>query len=762
MGSFFESVFTALFKFTPRAFARGELILAPVLSGWLLLAGAGVAVAVVWYATRQLRFVTARDRLVIGGLRGALFLLLGLCLLRPSLVSSDALPRRNVVAVLLDDSRSMRLRDVDGDSRLATMQHAFADTSAVVRALADRFSLRTFRFGADLHPVPHVDSMQAIGTRTDLARALNGVRETLGDLPVSGIVLVSDGADNADGDLDAALLAVRARGVPIFTVGVGTAAFARDLSVERLALPASTLEGAGVSGEVTVRVTGNVGDSLTLGVEADGQVVGSERVAIPRGQSTIPVPFRVPPLPPGAHRVLVRLSPVADEVITENNSAEAMVQVRAAGEKILYLEGEPRYEFAFLRRAMRGDSAIQLVSLERTAKGKFYRAGLDDSLDLISGFPTTAEELYRYRALVLGSIEATFFTADQLRLLADFVSERGGTVVFLGGPDALAEGGYIGTAIEPLIPVSLASSSYVPGQATGLKVHLTAPGRLHPVLQLVPGQAANQQLWSKLPPVTTVNALGALRPGATMLLGATPVQGGPERPVLVHQPFGRGMTVLLGVQDTWLWKMNPNTPLEDLSFETFWRQLLRWSLDPVPPRVQVTVTPERIGPGESVTLRARVTDSLYHPVNTAQVRIQVTAPDGSTQEVPLSWDLREDGSYQAAYVGEQAGQYSLVAHVRQGTDSATWAGTTLLVDATGADMERAERRDALLERIARETGGATFDIGALGELPAELRLSKAGITRKDAQDLWDMPIILLLFCGLVAAEWGYRRYRGLA
>ena len=121
------------------------------------------------------------------------------------------------------------------------------------------------------------------------------------------------------------------------------------------------------------------------------------------------------------------------EIVTENNEFRSVLRVRSGPERILYLEGEPRPEFAFLRRAVAGDSALSLVAMLRSAKGKFLRLGVRDSMELVGGFPTRREDLFRYRALVLGSIEASFFTGDQLRMLADFVSRRGGGLVALGG-----------------------------------------------------------------------------------------------------------------------------------------------------------------------------------------------------------------------------------------------------------------------------------------------------------------------------------------
>ena len=124
-------------------------------------------------------------------------------------------------------------------------------------------------------------------------------------------------------------------------------------------------------------------------------------------------------------------------------------------EKVLYFEGEPRWEVKFVRRAVSDDENLQVVVLQRTAESKFLRLDVDDAEELAAGFPKTREELFRYRALILGSVEASFFTHDQLNLIADFVSQRGGGLLLLGGRNSFREGGYEGTPVAEALPVFL-------------------------------------------------------------------------------------------------------------------------------------------------------------------------------------------------------------------------------------------------------------------------------------------------------------------
>src|SRR5829696_5495825 len=169
LGAALESAFTFLFKYPPRLFGRGELVWAPVVPVWLIALAALGALALVVLAYRQLRGISRVDRVVLGATRALALGLVLACLLRPTEVLSSAVPQRNVLAILLDDSRSMRVADVDGTSRTKAMQSAFSDSSALVRRLSSRYAVRTFRFAAEPSPAPAKTQLDASGGRTDLA-----------------------------------------------------------------------------------------------------------------------------------------------------------------------------------------------------------------------------------------------------------------------------------------------------------------------------------------------------------------------------------------------------------------------------------------------------------------------------------------------------------------------------------------------------------------------------------------------------------------
>src|SRR5262249_47071325 len=176
-------------------------------------------------------------------------------------------------------------------------------------------------------------------------------------------------------------------------------------------------------------------------------------------------------------------------------------------EKILYLEGEPRFELKFIRRAVQEDANLQVVCLERTSQNKFLRLDVDEPEELASGFPRTREELFRYRGLVLGSVEASFFTPDQLEMIGAFVGERGGGLLTLGGRHSFAEGGYGGTSLAEVLPVVLEEKPVEASFLAELKVEPTPAGLVHGTTRLAGPRAGATARREGLPPLFTPDPL---------------------------------------------------------------------------------------------------------------------------------------------------------------------------------------------------------------------------------------------------------------
>lgn len=756
-----EKLFRFLFKYPPLLFQQGDFswgLSRPV----LLAVAAAAALAVL--ALLTYRGVSAtdrpRDRVVLVGLRLAALAVLLFCLFRPALILKAAVPQQNFLGVLVDDSRSMSIADLDGQTRSAFIQQQFAGPNAtLLAALSQRFVVRFFSFASSSDRVASAAALEFGGTATRLGQALERARDELSGLPLAGLVMVSDGADTSDAAIDETLSSLKARSIPVFTVGVGQERFAHDVQVTRVETPRSVLKGTALVVDVVLSQTGYGGRTVPLSVEDDGRIVSTQEVTLPPDGESATVKVRFTANEAGARTFTFKVPIQAGEQVTQNNARDALIQINDRAEKVLYYEGEPRFEYKFLRSGVKGDANLQVVSMDRTAENKYYRQDVTTPDELIGGFPKTREELFAYRGLILGSVEAASFSPEQLRMIADFVNKRGGGLLMLGGRRSFAEGGWGGTPVGEVLPVVIENSNAK--YFSEVQARPTRAGATYPVTQIAGDEKASGAKWNDMPAVTSVNAIRLAKPGATVLLSGLDNRR-QEQIVLAYQRYGRGKAIAMPIQDSWLWKMDAKVAVTDTTHAMFWRRLIRWLVDGVPEQVNLSTTADRVEPGEAVKLTAEVLDAAYAEVNDSRVVARVTSPSGKTTEVPVEWTVTKDGQYQATFTPEEPGIYDVrVTAARDQKDLGT-AGMHVRVSAGDAEYFDAGMRAPLLKRIAEDTGGRFFTPANAASLPEAISYSGRGVTVVEERELWDMPALFLALIGLIAAEWGYRRMRGLA
>jgi uncharacterized membrane protein len=757
----FETLFEFFFKYRPIVFGEADLAFRPTTATYVA-AVLVVAAAVVAFRTYRRVRANSRpvDRAVLTGIRLTVLALLLLCLFRPVLVLSQVVAQQNFLGVLIDDSRSMQIADRDGETRADFVTQQFgALEGPLLASLAERFALRLFSFSSTTDRIEAVGDITYDGTQTHLGQALTRAHEELAGVPLSGLVVVSDGADNADDPLADALLPLQAGAVPVFTVGLGREEYTRDIQLSRVDTPRSVLKGAALVVDVVVAQTGYRGERVTLQVEDEGRIVADEEVTLPADGEPTTVRVRFTASDAGPRLFSFRIAPEPDEMVAQNNVRHALIVVEDTREKILYFEGEPRWEVKFLRRAVEDDENLQLKVLQRTAEGKFMRMGVDDAEDLIE-FPRTREELFSYRALVLGGIEANFFTPDQLRMIADFVSERGGGLLMLGSQRSYVEGGYAGTPVADVLPVVLDESAD-DGESSFFvetDVRPTRAGATHPATQIADTEEASGARWLELPPITVVNAVSEVKPGATTLLES----GDGSLVVLAFQRYGAGKSLAFPIQDSWMWQMHADIPVDDQTHEILWRRLLRWMVDGVPDQVVAEVPKDRVELDETVSLDAEVDDANYEEINTSQVSAWITDPDEELIEVPMDWTADRDGEYASSFTPRKEGLYEV--RVEATNDDELLGNDTAYFRVAPSDSEYYDStmRAPLLQRVADETGGRFYTSDSVDSLADDIQTVGGGVTVVEERDLWDMPALLLLLFVLVLGEWGYRRARGLA
>jgi uncharacterized membrane protein len=700
-------------------------------------------------------------------LRATLLTVMILLLLRPVVVVSSVIPRSSYVAVVIDDSLSMQLHDVPGGAtRLDTVKLALLNTgpNTFLNRLEQKFKTSLYGFSGALARLKDGNDLEGEGRTSDLSGALDETIKRSSGMPLSAIVLATDGAANVPTDITNTLRELRARDIAVFTVGVGDTAKPLDAELTRINMPRRVLVGSRVNIETFVGLSGYSATKVLLGVREDGRAIKTEEFNL-RGNDTEAINLEITPTTPGVHRYTVEITPLDGEITVDNNKQDALVEVIQGPLRLLHVEGEPRWELGKIREALQlNEKNIVLVSLQRTGENKFYRQGIGNQVELSTGFPKTEEELFSYDGLVIGSVEAGFFSADQLRSIEAFVARRGGGLLALGGRLSFDGGKYKGTALEDLLPLSLTGgpvdeeNTYAPVY----KPFLTGAGQAHPITRLNDDRGANQKIWNDLPPISVSEALLNVKPGATVLLEARKVDGsGAPLPLLVQQRYGRGQTLALTAADTWRWRMRMDA--KNNSHETFWRQMLRYVVSGTPQQIEVSTAKDVYSMDDTVNIVADVRDRKFNAVGDAHATARVTKPSGATVDVPLKFTtLNNANIYTGEFKADELGQHRIELLGTSASLGQLNAQSNVLVSDLNREYYSAAQNSDLLKRIAAETGGKYYTPAQVKSLLDDLTYRQTPYSERVTKDLWDMPVNFVLLIGLLSAEWFLRKREGLA
>ena len=738
---------------------------------WLLILLAILVGVFIYFVYVRPRFrVTRRTTVILATLRTALIALVIFMLLKPVVVVSSVVPRSSYVALAIDDSLSMKLQDTPG--RTTRLDYAkqmllsppAAGKNSFISRLEEKFKTNLYGFSGEVVGVSDGNTLYGEGRTTDVTGALDEIAKRSSGMPLSAIVLATDGASNVSRDLSATLRELRARDVPVFTIGVGDTARPLDAELTRMTLPRRVLVGSRANIEAFVSLSGYGATKVLMSVREDGRAIKTEEFNL-RGNDTQAVSLEIIPSNPGFRRYTVEVTPLDGEVTIENNKQEAMVEVIAGPLRILHVEGEPRWELGKIRESLTPtEKNVTVVSLQRTGENKFYRQGIGAQQELVSGFPKTEEELFAYDGLVLGSVEAGFFTIDQLRNIEAFVSRRGGGLLALGGRLSFDGGRYKGTLIEDLLPLTLEGRKLDDGESFApiYKAQLTGAGQAHPITRLNEDRAVSQKTWNDLPPISVSEGLKTVKPGASVLLEAKRAGGSaPAVPLLALQRYGRGQTLAFTASDTWRWRMRMDS--KSTAHETFWRQLLRYLVSGSPKQIEAGAEQDVYVMDDTVRVVADIRDKHYNPVNDARATARITKPSGATLDVPLKFTSINDANvYTGEFKADELGQHGIELVATSASLGQVGAKSTVLVSDLNREFYSATQNSDLLKRIAAETGGKYYQLSDLQSLLDDLTYRKTPYSERVTKDLWDMPINFFLIIGLLCAEWFLRKREGLA
>ncbi|MGA8026581.1 MAG: glutamine amidotransferase [Bryobacteraceae bacterium] len=750
-------MFEFLFKYPAGLFSKGSFVLLGSWPRWVLFAaiiGAAVLLGLTIWRKRARLVPSLRGIrvLVLWALESALAALLLLLLWEPAISVAALKPQQNVIAVVVDDSRSMALTDT-GESREQVAIKLL--DSGLLKDLRSRFQVRLYRLGAGIARVQDTGELKASEPATQIGNGLRQLSDEAATLPIGAVVLLSDGADNSAGiDLET-LSELRRRRLPVHTIGIGKERLSNDVELDRFDVPSKALSDSRLEAQVAIRQNGFSGKRAKLVLTGGGAILASRDIILGDEPEQIEsIEFNAGKA--GVKNVEARIDPLPGEENTANNRLTRVLSVDDAKRRILYIEGEPRWDFKFIRRAVEdGDPALEIVSMLRTTQNKIYRQGIENPHELEEGFPSKPEELFEYQGLILGSVESDFFTAPQQQTIKDFVDRRGGGLLFLGGRWSLSDGGYNIPPFAELLPVNLPQRKNT-FQRSFVAAELTEAGKKSLICRIEDDREKSAEHWEVLPYLANYQDPGTAKPGAVVLARVN--AGGNRVPLLVTENYGRGRTAVFATGGSWRWRMQQ--PAGDRSEETFWRQLLRWVVSATPSRVVASTPTANLEDEGRIQLRAEVRDARHLPAGDAEVEAKIIAPDGSSETVPLRPEPLAQGVYSVDWNAPQAGSYVAELTARRGTQQ---LGRDVLTfrreNGIAENFHREQNRD-LLNKLSDETGGHYYTPKDASRLAQEISYSEAGITGREMKDLWDMPAVFLAILILRSTEWLLRRRWG--
>ncbi|HEV2136108.1 MAG TPA: hypothetical protein VGR47_17855 [Terracidiphilus sp.] len=760
-------MFQFLFKYPIPVFTKGRFVLLGAWPAWLLpvliIAGVvGLALLIglrMRAASPQLKSWRAG---IVWGTQSILIALLLLLLWEPAMSVSQLNSQQNIIAVVVDDSRSMALPDSNGKTREAAALAALE--GGLLAGLSKRFQVRVYRLGSDLKQVNSLQEIAPVDSATHIGAGLKQLAATTTDIPVGAVLLLTDGSENTPGvertGIDAdALQALRNRRLPVHTVGFGDEEPAHDVEVEDVSVAAGAVTNARIAATISLTQHGYTGRKATLSVRDGGKLLAARDITLgPEGRIQTE-PLFIPAGSAGAKNLSFGVDPLTGEANLANNAVSRPILVSDTKRRVLYVEGEPRWEYKFIRRAEEDDPTLQLVSMLRTSENKIYRQGISDPNELAEGFPVRPEDLFGYSGIIIGSVAADYFSPLQQELLREYVDRRGGGILFLGGRRSLSDGGWGASSMSDLLPTFLASGNHNFHRAPAT-VELTSAGADSPITRILDDPEKNVERWRKLTYLADYEDPGTPKPGATVL--AQMHSGHRTMPLLITQNYGHGRAAILATGGTWRWQMSE--PLGDPSHHLFWQQLVRWLIAATPGPVAASMPSRLLMDNGRVELTAQVRDQQFQPYADARVTAHIVGPQGIDALVDMEPSQDRPGEYNAEWTAEKPGAYLAEVSAETAGSQPQPLGRNVLTfqreDGVAENFHTGQNRQ-LLRQIATETGGQYWKPSELKNVPRDISYSEAGISVRSTKELWNMPIVFLLLIGLPSSEWLLRRKWGV-
>ena len=763
-----------------------------------VLAGVAVLGWAVFFYLRDGKRPSWALKSVMVAMRVVAMAILAVILWQPMLRSHRIQTTPSVVAVVLDESKSMGVKDHWQDPKLkADLVRALGDPkmagaprdevmdrllnkddASMLRGLLAQHNVRVYRFGGDVKgaelqkpaskkseannppPTENIEKLplppsKPVADQTRIGNALDYVLQDTAGQPLAGIVLLSDGGQNMGDDPNLAAQRAAEGKAPIYTIGFGDPTPPRDVAITSLLADEVVRKGDEVVVSVSIRQRGFTGRTVPLTLRMGDRVLKRENVTLSKEGEKQELNLSFTPDKPGAQTLVVDIPGQEGEISLSNNRKSWPIRVIDKKLKILYVEGKPRWEFRFLKNAILRDKTTLFSCILVDADPSLGGEGNQP----IYGFPKDRKALFNYDILILGDVPRDFFSVTDMKNIRAFVEERGGSLITMAG-ELFLPWQYRGTDLEAVWPILVPASRREHIFRDPFQLAITDAGAHNPMLFLIPDVDRNRALWSSLPGMYWCGEADRAKPGATVLAQHPTLTGSDGKiPLMAVQQAGEGTSFMTMVDSTWQWRFR----VGDKYFYRLWGQVIR-SLTPhelpgATRLMRLTADRATYSLGEKVVLRARLLTANFHPVRQKDVTAELQRTDGQRFPVKLDPVPGAAGVYSGEWLPPQPGAYKAVLQGPAGEKSESI--TNVVVEASSLELDDPQQNKELLQRLAATSGGKYLLWSEALRLPTLIKDRHQDVETRVEHELWTAPLPLVIFTMLLVGEWLLRKKTGL-
>lgn len=672
---------------------------------------------------------------------------------------------RTAAAASISIPDAMRLTRAQLVERIAN-----APRTDLLRTLSKRFQLRLYTFDSTAKPVDsaaksgrpatdqqvlHIVPDQVHGTSTQIGGALRRAIDDVAGQPVAGALVLSDGGNNLGEDPVTTAERARRLGMPVSTFGIGDPTPTRDMSITEVLADKVARKDATVQVFAGLAHRGYEGRTVSITLRRGSETIGTKSLTLGPSTRKESVAFTYVPRQVGQFSYDVSVTELPGEIDYTNNRRQFLQQVVGKQLKMLYVEGEPRWEYRYLKNAILRDTQIRFgcILVSATAKN-----GGEGNIPIYS-FPADEKSLFDYDVLILGDVPRSYFSELQLRNIRRFVEDRGGSLIVISG-EKHTPNEYRGTLIEQVFPVVLLP--FAEQVKTDVPFHweLTAEGRQDPLLRMAESSAESAQIWRDMPGMLWQAGVERAKPGATVLVvNSDRSNSYGKRVVLAVQSFGAGRCLLSTSDSTWRWRWR----VGDRYFYRYWGQAIRAMTPHETPGgnrfVQVNADRSEYLLGDRVSIHARLLDTFYRPIKEPRVAATLRGENGAPVQLVLNAVPGSSGLFSADILAERVGKFEL--SLSSPANPGQPATTTYLIQSIALEKQQPEMNEELLKRIAKAGGGKYVHPDELRAWADNLPAKDLVVTSETEVELWDSPVLLTLFIFPLVLEWLVRKRSGM-